>query len=489
MRVVVREAICVACGGTYPEESRTCLRCGRPTSPLWDDDEATLSPASGPSGIREPAPLAEDAGDPPFASGYLFARRYRIRRRLGQGGMGSVFAALDESIEDVVALKVLSRKFSGDAEMLDQFKRELKLVRKVRQRNVVQGFDLGFADDLCYISMEYIDAENLSSFLLRNGPLPEADALRIMQQVLRGLKAAHDLGIIHRDIKSGNILINSDRVAFITDFGLATPSALVPKLQGGTPVYMAPEQFLGDAVVESTDLYACGALLQLLLTGQPPFHGNDFAALKEAHLHAKPVPVPEPRARPATRQLIADLLQKAPAARPKKAVEVLERVNAILAFEIMTVRTKLPIALIVERDPSILSLCSDALEGAGYHVLAASAAREGVRLAFENEVAIIVLDSGIRGGFELALEADPAIQPLDPSLPCLDGLGFCQILRKDIKLKAVPILVTSERDQPGLREAFGLMGALNVLTRPFGREDLCKAVSAARAAGVEDEAS
>ena len=290
-----------------------------------------------------------------------------------------------------------------------------------------------------------------------------------MQQVLRGLKAAHDLGIIHRDIKSGNILINSDRVAFITDFGLATPSALVPRLQGGTPVYMAPEQFLGNAVVESTDLYACGVLLQLLLTGQPPFRGDDFVALKDAHLHAKPEPLPEPRGRPATRDLIAELLRKDPAARPKKAVEVLERVNAILAFEIMTIRTKLPIALVVEGDQSILSQCSEALAGEGYHVLTASGAREAVSLAFENEVSVIVLDSGIRGGFELALEANPAIRSLDPGMPCLDGLGFCQILKKDVKLKAVPILVTAERDQPGLREAFGLMGALSVLTRPFGR--------------------
>jgi CheY-like chemotaxis protein len=402
--------------------------------------------------------------------------------------MGSVFAALDESIEDVVALKVLSPKFSGDAAMLDQFKKELKLARKVRQRNVVQGFDLGFADGLCYISMEYIDAENLSSFLSRNGPLSEGDALRIMQQVLRGLRAAHDLGIIHRDIKAGNILINSDRMAFITDFGLATPAALVPRLQGGTPPCMAPEQFLGNAVVEATDLYACGVLLQLLLTGSPPFRGDDFGALMEAHLHAAPEPVPESRGGPATRQLITDLLQKDPADRPRRAAEVLDRVNAILAFEIMTVRTSLPIALVVEGDSAVLSLCSEVLGGAGYHVLRASAAREAVKLAFENDVAVIVLDSAIQGGFELALEADPAIRSLDPSQPCLDGLGFCQILRKDVKLKAVPMVVTAGQDQPGIREAFGLMGAHSVLTRPFGWEELSRAVHTARYAAVEDDA-
>ena len=481
------EAVCLSCGDPYPDDSRTCLRCGRATRPFEGDDEATIAPASGPTAPTKPGTWSDFGGGPSFAAGDLFARRYRMRRRLGQGGMGSVFAALDESIEDVVALKVLSSRFSGDAAMLDQFKRELKLARKVRQRNVVQGFDLGFADDLCYISMEYIDAENLSSFLGRNGPLPEADALRIMQQVLRGLKAAHDLGIIHRDIKSGNILINSDRVAFITDFGLATPAALVPKLQGGTPLCMAPEQFLGNAVVESTDLYACGVLLQLLLTGRPPFRGDDFGELMEAHLHAAPEPVSESRGRPATRQLIADLLQKDPADRPSRAAEVLARVNAILAFEIMTVRTSLPIALVVEGDDATLSLCSEVLGGAGYHVLRASAAREAVKLAFENDLDVIVLDSGIQGGFELALESDPAIRSLDPGLPCLDGLGFCRILKKDAKLKPVPILVTAGQDHPGLREAFGLMGAVSVLTRPFGREELSRAVNSARSAGVEDE--
>ena len=484
----VREVLCNGCGRTYPEGSRTCTRCGRPTSPFWDDDEATVAPLSGEIAALSRA-SETDPDDPPLRPGDLFARRYRIQRRLGQGGMGSVFAARDESIEDVVALKVLSRKFSGDAAMLDQFKRELKLVRKVRQRNVVQGFDLGFADDLCYISMEFIDAENLSSFLARNGPLPEPDALRVMQQVLRGLKAAHDVGIIHRDIKSGNILINSDRVAFITDFGLATPSALIPRLLGGTPVYMAPEQFLGEAVVEATDLYACGILLQLLLTGWPPFRGDDFAALREAHLTAQPEPVPEVRAGPAARQLIADLLRKQPGERPQKAADVIERVNGILAFEIMTVRSERPIALLVDGDDATRTLCTEALETEGFHVLTAGTARPAVKLAFENDVALIVLDSGIRGGFELALEADPAFRTLDPNLPCLDGLGFCRILKTDEKLRAVPILVTAEHDRPGLREAFGLMGALNVLTRPFGREDISHAVRAVQSAEVEDRAS
>lgn len=403
--------------------------------------------------------------------------------------MGRVFAATDESIDETVALKILAPAYASDAEMLEQFKRELKLARRVRQRNVVQSFDLGFADGISFISMEYVDAENLATFLRRNGPLAEAEALKILKQVLRGLRAAHELGIVHRDIKSGNVLVNSERVAFITDFGLATPAALVPVVAAGTPEYMAPEQFLGEAVSAATDLYSCGILLHAMLMGGLPFAGGTQAEMRAAHLTARPDPIPDSIAGADTRELIADLLRKRAADRPRSAAAVLDRVNAILALGSLTVKSGRPIALVVESDPSLLWLCAEALEKDGYVVLTADAARHGLRLAFENEPAVIVLDASIRGGLELAVDTEPLAASLPAGRFGLEGFGFCRVLAMDEKLRRVPVLVTTDAERPGVREAFELVGAASVLTGPFDADRLSVSVRAAIGAALERDDS
>lgn len=476
---------CPACGSPCRPGDRFCSQCGE-RDPLRSVAQgATAGPTAALGFGRSDAETAPPAANAPpadavLAPNSLFAGRYRIERLLGEGGMGRVYAANDTSIEERIALKVLLSRYSRDREMLEQFKRELKLARRVRQRNVVQGYDLGFAGELSYISMEFIDAENLTSFLARRGRLPEPDALRILGQVLKGLRAAHDLGIIHRDIKSANILINGDRVAFITDFGLATPSRLVPKLLGGTPVTMAPEQFLGQAVSEATDLYACGVLLHVMLAGRPPFPASGFEALRHAHLYSPPEPLPESVAGGSTRQLVAELLQKDAPARPQQAGEVLERVNAILAFEIMTVQTTSPIALVVDEDPWARAVCSEALERESFHVLEAADTRKAIALAFANEIAVVVMSSEIRGGLDLAHEADPVLSTVDPSLPGLDGLGLCRVLHSDGRLRTVPVVVTASRERSELREAFSLVGAAGIVTRPFGPDDIARGVRAAR---------
>src|SRR5947209_452084 len=252
------DLVCLQCGSGVRAIDRFCSQCGREdpggAGPLTRDDEMLLSPTiivDGDSEIIEPTFISTGTDVPEDAPeklvtrrsrrmeiqqqreaalremlvpGAVFGRRYRIQRFLGSGAMGYVCSAIDESIDEVVALKILSAPIQEDPDAFERFKLELKLARKIRHRNVVQSFDLGFADGFPYISMEYIDADNLLRHLHRKTSFDELSALAILRQVLRGLRAAHDLGIIHRDIKPENILLNKDRIAFITDFGIATPA-------------------------------------------------------------------------------------------------------------------------------------------------------------------------------------------------------------------------------------------------------------------------
>src|SRR5437667_1439552 len=209
---------------------------------------------------------------------------------------------------------------------------ELKLARRIRHRNVVQSFDLGFAEGYPFISMEYIDADNLLRHLNRKRSFDEVTALTVMRQVIRGLRAAHDLGIVHRDIKPENILLNKDRLAFITDFGIATTQAAMRKRElAGTPDYMAPEQLRMEEVGPPSDLYACGVLLFRMLAGALPYRASSVPEIIDAHLNATPMSIPESAGVSlGTRELIGWMMQKRMSDRPQTASAVLERIDETL---------------------------------------------------------------------------------------------------------------------------------------------------------------
>src|SRR3954449_7992795 len=351
---------CLGCGAGVRPVDRFCSQCGRrdpaDRSLHAGDDPELTSPTlvSADTGNREktyptfvageaqseatliksarkktrPGTLAIEAM---LAPGNIFARRYRIQRFLGSGAMGYVCSAIDESIDEVVALKVLSLPIHDDPDAFDRFKNELKLARRIRHRNVVQSFDLGFAEGYPFILMEYIDADNLLKHLTRRPHFDEHTALTIMRQVLRGLRAAHDLGIVHRDIKPENILLNKDRMAFITDFGIATSQDLVRKELAGTPDYMAPEQLRCEAVVPASDLYSCGVVLYRMLTGLLPYRAASINEVLDAHLHASPEPIDESLGISIlTRELIDWMLQKKVSDRPSNARDLLDRIDALL---------------------------------------------------------------------------------------------------------------------------------------------------------------
>ncbi|HWM88298.1 MAG TPA: serine/threonine-protein kinase, partial [Kofleriaceae bacterium] len=226
--------------------------------------------------------------------GQMLDNRYRIDRLIGRGGMGAVYLAHDEVLDELVALKVVSAAHSSDPqESADRFRREASAARRVLSPNVIRIHDLGQTKSgLLYISMEHFAGRTLAEIIQTRGPLPLSELRDILGQVCDGLGAAHEAGVVHRDLKPQNVLVGERRSVKIIDFGLAKSTFLrgmtATGLIMGTPHYMAPEQVKGDDVGAACDIYALGALAFHAATGQPPFDGATPIAVGFAHLTEPP---------------------------------------------------------------------------------------------------------------------------------------------------------------------------------------------------------
>ncbi|HJZ88116.1 MAG TPA: serine/threonine-protein kinase [Polyangia bacterium] len=236
------------------------------------------------------APTAAQALPAPITPGKVLLSRYHIERELGRGGMGAVYLARDAQLGEQVALKVISAHWGGEAAAaVERFRREASAARKITHPNVIRIHDLGedpAAGEL-FLSMEYFPGMTLADLLRRRGALPLDEARDILGQVCDGLEAAHKAGVIHRDLKPGNILCNDRRQVKIIDFGLAKASFMAGMtatgLILGTPEYMAPEQVRGRDADGRTDIYALGAVAYHVVTGVPPFGGETPIAVGFAH--------------------------------------------------------------------------------------------------------------------------------------------------------------------------------------------------------------
>src|SRR5262245_51871080 len=217
-----------------------------------------------------------------FTPGAIFAGRYRIVGLLGRGGMGEVFRAGDLRLGQPVALKLLPADFQTDPVRLAQFHNEVRVARQVSHPNVCRVHDIGEADGLPYLSMEYVDGEDLATSLRRIGHFPEAKALEITRQLCTGIYAAHQRGVIHRDLKPANVMLDGAGNVRIMDFGLAAIGA-VEDVRVGTPAYMAPEQLTGREVTARSDLFSLGLVLYELFTGKRAFNATTIADLVNQH--------------------------------------------------------------------------------------------------------------------------------------------------------------------------------------------------------------
>ncbi len=248
--------------------------------------------------LPETAIRAAPAGTGLLARGVLFANRYQIIDVLGMGGMGVVYRAVDRELDETVAIKTLRREMLlAEESSLERFKQEIRLARRITHRNVVRTHDLGEVDGIYFITMEYVEGTSVEQLIRKRGKLPPGVTLTIGKQLCRALEVAHEQGVIHRDIKPQNLVVDAGGLLKVMDFGIARlAEGHRPAGDGltgvgvmiGTPQYMAPEQLAGEEVDGRTDLYAAGAVLFECVTGQPVFSGSAFATLMLQHLQEVP---------------------------------------------------------------------------------------------------------------------------------------------------------------------------------------------------------
>ena len=250
----------------------------------------------------------------------MLAERYRIVALLGRGGMGEVYRAEDLKLRNVVALKFLPTSLQNDAAALIGFHAEVRNARQVSHPNVCRVYDIGEVNGLHFLTMEYVDGEDLASLLRRIGRLPVDKALETAHQICAGLAAAHECGLLHRDLKPANIMLDGRGRVRITDFGLALShnDATGRSETAGTPAYMAPEQIgKGEASIRS-DIYSLGLVIYELFTGRLPYQASSFMEWRRAHLESAPR-IPSSVVKdidPLVESAILRCLQKDPATRP-----------------------------------------------------------------------------------------------------------------------------------------------------------------------------
>jgi len=336
---------CPKCNFENPEDT---LYCGKCAAPLKPSDKIPNSPTKT---LETPMETLK--------RGTTFAERYDLIQELGTGGMGKVYKAFDRKVEEEIALKILRPEITADRRILRRFSSELKTARKIIHKNVGRMYDLSEAEGIHFITMEYVPGEDLKSFIKRSGQLTVGKALSIAKQICEGLAEAHELGIVHRDIKQQNIMIDSEGNARIMDFGIARSlQAEGLTAEGtviGTPEYMSPEQAEGEETDQCSDIYSLGVVLFEMMTGRIPFEGKTPFSIAMKHKSETP-PAPKEINAQVTEdlsQLILKCLEKDKGKRIQSAQELLSGLakieQTIPTLERMVAKKKVGLDVLTRR--------------------------------------------------------------------------------------------------------------------------------------------
>jgi len=330
---------CPQCHSDNLPTAAHCVKCDTP----FDLDAATMAAAATATSISDVETVAK-AWLPPsnpaaadgltLSPGRMLGTRYEIVHLLGQGGMGAVYKARDRELDRMVALKVIRPEMAAHPDTLRRFKQELILARKITHKNVIRIFDLGEADGIKFITMEYIEGQDLRSLMTEKGKLSFEETARIVEQVCLALEAAHAEGVVHRDLKPQNIMLDKQGKTAVMDFGIARSVESGGMTQTGTligtPDYMSPEQVMGEHVDARSDLFTLGVILYELLTGSLPYKADTTQAAM--FKRTREVPRPPAEADPTVPRFLSDVavkcLQIDPALRYQSAHEILQDLEA-----------------------------------------------------------------------------------------------------------------------------------------------------------------
>jgi serine/threonine protein kinase/tetratricopeptide (TPR) repeat protein len=301
--------ICPNCHAQNPDGAVACLSCSSALSgggATLSGSDATLSPVPAPT-LLPGAAGAPSAGPdrsksaPPgpnvFPEGMEIGQRYKVKRLLGRGGMGAVYLVHDRELDRDVALKVIRTDIADDPETLERFKREIQLSHVVTHKNVLRVYDLGEGAGIKFVTMQYVDGEDLASLIKREGKLPVTQIVSVFRQTCQALAEAHAQGVVHRDLKPQNIMLDKAGNVFLTDFGLARSVEASGMTQTGavlgTPFYMSPEQVRGETADHRSDIYSLGIILYEMATGKVPYSTGSAYQVMVQRLQRAPQPVSE----------------------------------------------------------------------------------------------------------------------------------------------------------------------------------------------------